>query len=117
VADADYDCRPPRVGPTVSEPKANRFLAAQPSYILLQPPQAWRLQPCQTMRCWHSASAHSARMADCATRSHRRRFPHEREKAVQQAFTASICTSRSGTYVEQLDCLAGASAVSEGHHG
>jgi hypothetical protein len=117
VADADYDCRPPRVRPTVSEPKANRLFAAQPPYILLRPPQAWRLQPCQTRRCWHSTSAHSARMADCATRSHWRRFPHERKKAVQQAFTASICASRSGTYVEQLDYLVGASAVSEGHHG
>jgi hypothetical protein len=58
-----------------------------------------------------------SRMADCATRSHRRRFAHERKKAVQQAFAASICTSRSGTYVEQLDYLAGASAVSEGHQG
>jgi hypothetical protein len=27
------------------------------------------------------------------------------------------CTSRSGTYVEQLDYLDGARAVSEGHHG
>ncbi|HZN30420.1 MAG TPA: hypothetical protein VFB88_13765 [Xanthobacteraceae bacterium] len=45
MADADYDCRPPCVRPTVSEPKANSFFAARPSYILLRTPQAWRLQP------------------------------------------------------------------------
>ena len=45
---------------------------------------------------------------------------------MQQAFTSvdlrrlldlvSICTSRSGTYVEQLDYLVGARPVSERHH-
>jgi hypothetical protein len=37
--------------------------------------------------------------------------PHERLHSV------SICTSRLGTYVEQLDYLDGARAVSEGHDG
>jgi hypothetical protein len=31
VAEADYDCRPPGVRPTASEPKANRFFAASAS--------------------------------------------------------------------------------------
>jgi len=29
VAEADYDCRPPDVRPTASEPKTNRFFAAR----------------------------------------------------------------------------------------
>jgi len=39
------------------------------------------------------------------------------EKKAARLHLVSIFTRRSGTYVEQLDYLAGARAVSEGHHG
>jgi hypothetical protein len=55
---------------------------------------------------------------DCATRLHRRRVPHERKKSSAASLhLVSICISRLGTYVEQLDYLVGAGFVSEGHHG
>jgi hypothetical protein len=48
---------------------------------------------------------------DCATRSHRRQVPHERKKMQcskpSRLHLVSICTSRSGTYVEQLYYLDG----------
>ena len=64
---------------------------------------------------------------DCATRSHRRRVPHERKKQCGKSSRSVDLHSRSGTsverldysgtYVEQLDYLVDARAVSEGRHG
>jgi len=116
VADADYDCRPPCVRPTVSEPKANSFFAARPSYILLRTPQAWRLQPSDDAMLAFNVRAFSPD-GNCATRSHRRRVPHERKKQCGKSSRSVDLHSRSGTYVEQLDYLVDARAVSEGHHG
>jgi hypothetical protein len=48
------------------------------------------------------------------------RFRTSEKNAVQQAFTPSLSVDlhqRLGTYVEQLDYLDGARAVSEGHQG
>jgi len=63
VAEADCDCRPPRVRSTASESRAQIDSAASAILHSSPDPSSLRLQPCQTLRCWHSTSAHSARMA------------------------------------------------------
>jgi hypothetical protein len=64
VADADYDCRPPRVRPTAFGTESpSRFFGMSHPTLVSGPLKTLRFQPCQTMWCWHSASAHSARMA------------------------------------------------------
>jgi hypothetical protein len=104
VAEADYDCRPPGVRPTASEPKANRFSAA--SAILHSSPDPSSLAlaalPDDAVLAFNVRAFSPD--GDCATRSHRRRVPHERKKcSAASLHLVSICTSRSGTYVEQLD--------------
>jgi hypothetical protein len=87
VAEADYDCRPPGVRPTASEPKQISFFAASAILLLLRTPQAQRLQPPDDAVLAFKVRAFSPD-GDCATRSHRRRVPHERKKrAVRQIFT------------------------------
>jgi hypothetical protein len=77
VADADYDCRPPRMRPTASEPKANSAASA----ILHSSPYPSSLAlaalPDEAVLAFNvrAFSPHG----DCATRSHRRRAPHERK--------------------------------------
>jgi hypothetical protein len=112
VAEADYDCRPPGVRPTASEPKTNRFFAA--SAILHSSPDPSSLAlaalPDDAVLAFN-ARAFSPD-GNCATRSHRRRVPHERKKCSGSKPSLSVdLHHRSGTYVEQLDYLDGARAV------
>ena len=65
----------------------------QPSYILPRPPQAWRLQPCQTMRCWHSTSAHSARMATVQPDRIGAGSPTSEKSSAANLHVVSICTA------------------------
>jgi len=78
-------------GPLVCAPlRQNRIQIdssrLQPSYILLPTSQAWRLQPCETVRCWHPTSAHSARMASVQPDRVGAGFRTSDKNAVQQAF-------------------------------
>jgi hypothetical protein len=61
VADADYDCR--RASHRVRTESPNRFFAASAILHSSPDPSSLALAACETMRCWHSMSAHSARMA------------------------------------------------------
>jgi hypothetical protein len=84
VAEADYDCRPLVCVP----PRQNRknFSRLQPSYIPPEPSSlALAALPDDAVLAFNVRAFSPD--DECATRSHRRRVPHERKKAVQQAFT------------------------------
>lgn len=80
MADADYDCRPPGVRPTASEPKTNRFFAASAILHSSPDPSSLALAALPDDAVLAFIVRAFSPDGDRSTRSHWRRVPHERKK-------------------------------------
>lgn len=108
MAEAAYDCRPPPCAFHRARTEINRFFAASPTASGL----ALAALPYDPVVAFNVRAFSPD--GDCITRSHRRRVRISEKCSAAGLHSVSICTSRSGTYVEQLDYLDGARAVSGG---